>query len=72
RVFGPLVPVGNRFDSAWQHKGYGGILLSKAEKIAQEEYYKTKIVVTSALGTKNYYKQFGYNYDGPYVSKHLN
>lgn len=72
RVFGPLVPVGKRFDSAWQHKGYGGILLSKAEKVAQEKYYKTKIVVTSALGTKNYYKNFGYNYDGPYVSKHLN
>ncbi len=71
RVFGPVVPVGKRFDSAWQHKGYGGILLAEAEKIAQENYCRTKIVVTSALGTKNYYKQFGYNYDGPYVSKHL-
>ena len=71
RVFGPLVPVGKHFESAWQHKGYGGILLSEAERNAQENYGRTKIVVTSALGTKKYYKQFGYNYDGPYVSKHL-
>jgi len=28
--------------------------------------------VISALGTKQYYKQFGYGYDGPYVSKQLN
>ena len=72
RVFGPLVPVGKHFDGAWQHKGFGGILLSKAEKIAQNKYNRKKIVVTSALGTKNYYKNFGYNYDGPYVSKYLN
>ena len=72
RVFGPLVPVGKHFDGAWQHKGFGGILLSEAEKIAQNKYNRKKIVVTSALGTKNYYKNFGYNYDGPYVSKYLN
>ena len=72
RVYGPLVPVGKHVAGAWQHKGYGSILLSEAERIAIEEYSRTKIVVTSALGTKQYYKQFGYIYDGPYVSKRLN
>jgi elongator complex protein 3 len=72
RVYGPLVPVGKHVAGAWQHKGYGSILLSEAERIAIEEYSRTKIVVTSALGTKQYYKQFGYSYDGPYVSKRLN
>jgi len=28
-------------------------------------------VITSALGTKQYYKRFSYEYDGPYVSKQL-
>jgi elongator complex protein 3 len=72
RVYGPLVPVGKHFAGAWQHKGYGRILLSEAERAAMEDYNRTKIVVTSALGTKQYYKQFGYSYDGPYVSKRLN
>ena len=72
RIFGPLVPVGRHLAKAWQHKGYGVILLSKAERIALDDYDRTKIVVTSALGTKQYYQRFGYEYDGPYVSKHLN
>ena len=70
-VYGPLVPVGKRMAKAWQHKGYGGILLSEAERMSQEEYDVKKVVVTSALGTKQYYKRFGYDHDGPYVSKML-
>jgi elongator complex protein 3 len=71
RVFGPLVPVGKHVSEAWQHKGYGSILLSEAERTAKENYSRGKIAVTSALGTKQYYKQFGYNYEGPYVSKQI-
>ncbi|MEM3673604.1 MAG: tRNA uridine(34) 5-carboxymethylaminomethyl modification radical SAM/GNAT enzyme Elp3 [Candidatus Bathyarchaeia archaeon] len=70
-VYGPLVPVGKHLAKAWQHKGYGGILLSEAERITREEYGLKKILVISALGTKEYYKRFGYNYDGPYMSKTL-
>jgi len=70
-VYGPLVPVGRRLAEAWQHKGYGGVLLSEAERISVEDYDRKKVVVTSALGTKQYYKRFGYDYDGPYVSKLL-
>jgi elongator complex protein 3 len=71
RVYGPLVPVGRHLSGAWQHKGYGGVLLSEAERAAKEDYGRSKIVVTSALGTKQYYKRLGYGYDGPYVSKQL-
>lgn len=72
RVYGPLVPVGRHLSEAWQHQGYGGILLSEAERMSREEYKINKMVVISALGTKQYYKQFGYNNDGPYVSKKFN
>ena len=72
RVYGPLVPVGKHPSKAWQHKGYGSVLLSEAERAANEEYNRTKMVITSALGTKEYYNRFGYGYDGPYVSKRLN
>jgi elongator complex protein 3 len=70
-VYGPLVPVGKHLAKAWQHKGYGGILLSEAERIAREEYGLEKILVISALGTKQYYERFGYDYDGVYMSKML-
>jgi len=70
-VYGPLVPVGKHLVKAWQHKGYGGILLSEAERMSLEDYDRKKVVVTSALGTKQYYKRFGYDCDGPYVSKLL-
>lgn len=70
-VYGPLVPVGKHLAKAWQHKGYGGLLLSEAERISREDYDRRKVVVISALGTKKYYMRFGYSYDGPYVSKRL-
>jgi elongator complex protein 3 len=70
-VYGPLVPVGRRLPKAWQHKGYGAILLSEAERITRQEYGFKKILVISALGTKQYYKRFGYTYNGPYMTKML-
>jgi len=70
-VYGPLVPVGKHLANAWQHKAYGSILLSKAEQTSLENYERRKVIVTSALGTKQYYRRFGYDYDGPYVSKFL-
>jgi len=70
RVLGPLVPVGKRSSEEYQHKGYGKLLMKKAEEISVEQDCK-KILVTSALGTKRYYMRFGYSYDGPYMSKNL-
>jgi len=70
-VYGPLVPVGKRVWRAWQHKGYGGKLLSEAERFSVEGYDCRKVVVMSALGTKQYYRRFSYDCDGPYMSKAL-
>jgi elongator complex protein 3 len=70
-VCGSMVPVGEHFDEAWQHKGYGNVLLAKAESITKEDYGLRRILVISALGTKQYYKRRGYNYDGVYMSKSL-
>ncbi|MEM1543611.1 MAG: tRNA uridine(34) 5-carboxymethylaminomethyl modification radical SAM/GNAT enzyme Elp3 [Candidatus Bathyarchaeia archaeon] len=70
RVLGPLVPVGKQAIEEYQHKGCGRILLRRAEEISADQGCK-KILVTSALGTKQYYMRFGYTYDGPYMSKNL-
>lgn len=70
-IYGSLVPVGKHLAKAWQHKGYGRILLTEAERISREDYDLKKILVISALGTKQYYMRFGYEYDGVYMSKRL-
>jgi elongator complex protein 3 len=70
-VYGPLVPVGRHSAKAWQHKGYGAILLGEAERLTREDYDLKKILVISALGTKQYYERFSYEPDGAYVSKRL-
>jgi elongator complex protein 3 len=71
-VYGQLVPVGKHNEGAWQHKGYGQILLKEAERLAGEELGLKKLLVISALGTRRYYMRFGYERDGVYVSKRLN
>jgi len=70
RICGPLVPVGSRSDQAYQHKGYGALLLRESEKISRMHGFE-KIIVTSALGTKRYYGRFGYRHEGPYMAKAL-
>jgi elongator complex protein 3 len=69
-VYGEMTPVGEegRF---WQHKGWGETLLSEAEKVAKEEYGMDRVIIMSALGTKEYYYALGYLKDGVYVSKNL-
>jgi elongator complex protein 3 len=70
-VYGQLVPVGEQLDYAWQHRGFGAVLLKKAEQIAKEEYDFKKLLIISALGTRRYYMRLGYEHDGVYVSKKL-
>jgi elongator complex protein 3 len=70
-VYGPLVPVGKHLPGAWQHKGFGNLLLHEAERISKEDYDLRKVLIMSGLGTKQYYMQFGYQYDGAYMSKKL-
>jgi elongator complex protein 3 len=70
-VYGPLVPVGKRLARAWQHKGFGEMLLGEAERVTRENYGLGRVLVISALGTREYYMRFGYGYDGVYMSKML-
>jgi elongator complex protein 3 len=70
-VYGPAVPVGGRDTKAWQHKGIGRQLLDEAERRAAEDFDCLRMVVISALGTRQYYARFGYEQDGPYVSKKI-
>ena len=71
-IYGQAVGIGrsDRGDS-YQHRGLGMKLLKEAERISKDDLGADKIAIISAVGTRQYYKKFGYQQDGPYVSKRL-
>lgn len=69
KVLGSATDLGDKQDV--QHQGYGKKLMKEAEKKA-EELGKNKVVVISAVGTREYYKKLGYEKEGPYMVKNLN
>jgi elongator complex protein 3 len=70
RVLGPMVSLGDRKEEGKQHRGWGSALLQKAEKITKDEKIE-KILITSAIGTREYYARHGYEKHGPYMEKPL-
>ena len=67
-VYGRAVPIGEAGNI--QHKGFGKILMVKAEEIAKQNGMD-KMVVISAIGTREYYRKLGYEKEGIYMVKHL-
>ena len=63
--------IRKRKGHAYQHKGLGQKLLEEAENICKQEYSLRKLSVISAIGTREYYRKFGYIINGPYVTKLL-
>jgi len=54
-----------------QSRGYGQLLMAKAEKIALREGY-ARVAVIAGVGTRNYYRlKMGYRIDGTYMVKDL-
>ncbi len=70
RTYGKIVEIGSRDSDAWQHRGLGRSLMSRAEEIAGA-LGASKLLVTSAVGTRDYYRKLGYRREGPYMSKPL-
>jgi len=71
-VYGPLVQVGSNAEkNEWQHRGWGERLMQEAEKISTEEFDAQKILVLAGIGTRNYYRRFGYEREGPYMVKKI-
>ena len=71
-VYGPLVKVGaDAGANEWQHRGWGERLMHEAERISREDFDAKKVAVLSGIGTRNYYRRFGYEREGPYMVKGL-
>ena len=71
-VYGKSLKIGDKGDDEIQHSGLGKKLMQEAEKISKEEFDAKKILVISAIGTREYYRKLGYSLYGPYMSKKLN
>lgn len=69
-VYGQSVEVGREQSGAAQHIGLGSALLQKAEEITRQNGLR-KIVVISAIGTREYYQARGYEPGNLYMIKHL-
>ena len=71
-VYGPLVRVGSKAENnEWQHRGWGERLLKEAERISKEMFDADSVGVLAGIGTRNYYKRFGYERKGPYMIKKI-
>jgi elongator complex protein 3 len=70
-VFGSEVALGERQPQAAQHRGLGAGLLREAERIISEEFGLNRVMVLSGVGARSYYREFGYELNGPYMVKAL-
>lgn len=68
KVFGTSLELNDRSKDSFQHKGIGRQLMEEAEKIARKSG-ACKVVVISAVGTREYYRKLGYARDGSYMSR---
>ena len=71
RVYGRTVRVGLKSRSAWQHRGLGAALMLKMEKVAAEDFGARRLLVTSAVGTRGYYRRLGFERVGPFMGRAL-
>jgi len=69
-VYGQSLPVGAEKEGAAQHSGLGTQLLETAEEIARKQGYK-RIAVISAIGTRKYYLDRGFERGTLYLVKSL-
>ena len=71
-VFGKAIEIGSHETDSFQHLGLGRKLMKIAEEIAKDEFAAKKLLVISAVGTREYYQKLGYKIYGPYMAKELN
>jgi len=54
-----------------QHRGLGRRLIEEAERIARDEWKLKRMTIIAGVGTREYYKKFGYVLQSTYMTKKL-
>lgn len=67
-VYGEAAAIGKK--GKVQHKGIGKALMEAAEETAKT-YNRSKMVVISGIGAREYFRKLGYKKEGPYMVKRL-
>ena len=70
-VYGKSLKIGEREDEEVQHSGLGKNMMKESERISRDEFDAKRLLVISAVGTREYYKKLGYSLYGPYMAKSL-
>ncbi|MGP8075514.1 MAG: tRNA uridine(34) 5-carboxymethylaminomethyl modification radical SAM/GNAT enzyme Elp3 [Thermoplasmata archaeon] len=70
KVVGSEVPVGQQGSrpNQYQHRGFGRALLTAAEERVRADGFP-RVFVTSAVGTREYYRRLGYERAGAHMAK---
>ena len=69
-VYGPALNPGDDNRGEAQHTGLGAALIERAKMMARAAGY-SRLAVISAVGTREYYRRFGFAPDGLYMAHSL-
>ncbi|MDI9643924.1 MAG: tRNA uridine(34) 5-carboxymethylaminomethyl modification radical SAM/GNAT enzyme Elp3 [Candidatus Verstraetearchaeota archaeon] len=70
-IYGKQIPVGEKDEEGYQHRGWGTRLLERAEEITREKYDLRRIVVLPGAGVRGYYRKRGFSKvrSSPFMAK---
>ncbi len=68
--YGSEITVGDKA-GVGQHRGLGKKLIIEAERIAREEWGLNRMTIIAGVGTREYYRKFGYELKSTYMTKKL-
>ena len=69
-VYGNMIKIGDKNPKIGQHTGFGEKLLKEAEGLSVDKGYD-QVAIISGIGSRNYYRKFGYEKVGPYMIKKI-
>lgn len=67
QVYGPMEAIAQRGERHAQHRGLGARLIAAARREAAAAGY-TRWAVIAAVGTRDYYRRFGFDVEGLYMT----
>jgi len=69
RTVSQQLPISEKGEG-WQHRGFGERLIARSIELAQEKGCE-KILVTSGVGAREYYRKLDWVREGPYMARQL-
>jgi elongator complex protein 3 len=66
RTVSQQVPISERNNDSWQHRGFGEKLIEKCKELTTDNG-KELLLVTSGIGAREYYRKLGFERVGPYM-----